>query len=70
MSRFWKRYVDDTCTALPKGLIPAFHQHEIGVNKYIQFTLEEEKNGNLAFLDILLKHNHNGSVDTIVYRYM
>ena len=52
MPRFWKRYVDDTCTALPKQLIPAFHQHLNGVNKHIQ----------LVFLDILLKHNHNRSV--------
>ena len=68
MPHFWKRYVDDTCTALPKGLIPVFHQHLIGVNKHIQLTLKEEENANLAFLNLLLKRNHDGSVDTTMYR--
>ena len=30
--------------------------------------MEEEENGKLAFLDLLLKHNQDGSVDTTVYR--
>lgn len=66
--RFWKRYVDDTCTALSKQVIPSFHQHINSVNDHIQFTLEEENGGRLAFLDLLLKHNQDGTVDTTVYR--
>ena len=65
---FWKRYVDDMCTALPKGSIPAFHQHLNGVNEHLQFILEEEENGNLALLDLLLNRDHAGSVDTTVHR--
>ena len=65
---FWKRYVDKMCPALLKGLIPAFHQHLNGVNKHMQFTLKEKENEDLAFLDLLLKRNDDGSVDTIVYR--
>ena len=56
------------CTALPKGLIPAFHQHPNGTNKHLQFTRKKEENGNLALLDLLLKCNHAGSVDTTVHR--
>ena len=25
--RFWKRYVDDTCTALPRDMVKSFHSH-------------------------------------------
>ena len=66
--RFWKRYVDDTCTVLPKGSVSDFHQHLNGMNKHIQFTVEEETDGNLPFLDVLLIHNKDGSIDTSVYR--
>ena len=65
---FWKRYVDDTCTALPKGSVSDFHQHLNGMNKHIQFTVEEETDGSLPFLDVLLTHNKDGLIDTSVYR--
>ena len=66
--RFWKRYVDDTCAVLPKGSVEDFHQHLNGVNRYIQFTVEEEKDGCLPFLDILLTREVDGSIETAVYR--
>ena len=25
--RFWKHYVDDTCTALPRDMVKTFHSH-------------------------------------------
>lgn len=66
--RFWKRYVDDTCTVLPKGSVHEFHRHLNGVNRHIQFTVEEEKDGCLPFLDILLTRDVDGSIQTAVYR--
>ena len=72
MPRLWKRYmyVDDMCATvytLHKGLIPAFTQHLNVANKHIQSTLEEEQTGNLALLNLLLKRNHDGSMDISVY---
>ena len=39
---FWKRYVDDTLTALPRDNIKQFHQHVNSIEASIQFTVEEE----------------------------
>ena len=51
--RFWKCYVDDTFTPLPKTLITPF--------------LEEERDGQLAFLDVLLRREDNNTISTSVY---
>ena len=66
--RFWKRYVDDTCTAIPSRLVTSFHDHLNGVNEHIQFTLEMEDNNSLPFLDVRLHHQPDGSILTSVYR--
>ena len=58
--RFWKRYVDDTCTAMPKEYITPFHKHLNSINEHIQFTMEVEQNGSLPFLDVLLCHQPDG----------
>ena len=65
---FWRRYVDDTCTALPLDLVDSLHQHLNSVDPNIQFTVEKEKDGQLAFLDILLSRDSEGSISTSVYR--
>ena len=52
--RFWKRYVDDTCTALHPDLIEPFHSHLNSIEPCVQFTVEKESDGRLAFLDIQL----------------
>ena len=61
---FWKRYVDDTCTVLPRGLVEGFHQHLNSISEHIQFTVEEEKYGCLPFRDILLTRDVDGSIHT------
>ena len=66
--RFWKRYVDDTCTALPADSVSSFHEHLNGVNGHIQFTVEKEKDGVLPFLDVLLTRDLDGTIKTSVYR--
>ena len=65
---FWKRYVDDTCTALHPGKVQAFHNHLNSIKPSIQFTLEVEENGVLPFLDTEIKHHPDGSLSTKVYR--
>ena len=44
---FWKRCVDDTCTALPQNLVSSFHAHLNSINQRIQFM---EKEGNVGTL--------------------
>ena len=42
---FWKRYVDDTFTALPQKQIQWFHNHLNSIEPTIQFTIETEVEG-------------------------
>ena len=67
-SRFWKRYVDDTCTALHPDLIEPFHSHLNSIELCVQFTVEKESDGRLAFPDIQLVRGVDGTVTTSVYR--
>ena len=60
--KFWKRYVDDTCMALPADQCKAFHAHVNSVKQCIQFTLERESDGKLLFLDLLLERRLDGSI--------
>ena len=52
-------------TELP---VDSLHQHLNSVDPNIQFTVEKEKDGQLAFLDILLSRDSEGSISTSVYR--
>jgi len=38
---FWKRYVDDTLSALSFDQIRAFHHHLNSIKPLVQFTIEE-----------------------------
>ena len=62
--RFWKRYVDDTCTALHLDLIEPFHSHLNSIERCVQFIVEKESDGRLAFLDIQLVRGVDGTVTT------
>ena len=66
--RFWKRYVDDTITALPRNLIAPFLDHLNDIESSIRLTKEEESDGQLAFLDVLLRREDDGTISTSVYR--
>ena len=41
---FWKRYVDDVCTALPEKDIKEFKQHLDSIEPSIKYTMESESN--------------------------
>ena len=66
--RFWKRYVDDTCVALPAKKCETFLGHLNLVEPSIQFTLEQQSDGKLPFLGILLDHYLNGCISTSAHR--
>ena len=64
----WKRYVDDTFSMVKKGkrneiisILNSFHPN-------IKFTHEIEKEEQIAFLDVLLKREEDGTLQTSVYR--
>ena len=59
--QFWKRYVDDTCTAIQPCLIEEFHQHLNSIKPSIQFMYEIEQDNHLPFLDILLCRQDDNS---------
>ena len=66
--RFRKRYVDDTCWAPRTDLVEDFHCHLNSIESSIQFTIETESDGQLAFLNVLISRNSDRSIGTTVYR--
>ena len=66
--QFWRRYVDDTRTALPLDLVDSFHKHLNSIDPCIQFMMEKESDRQLPFLDILLCREEDGSISTSVHR--
>ena len=61
---FWKRYVDDTLSALPLGQIQAFHHHLNSIEPSIQ---EEESQGTIAFLGTMVTRHNDGCLPTTVF---
>ncbi|BHF67153.1 Dynein light chain Tctex-type [Sparganum proliferum] len=51
--KFWARYVDDTFVLIEGDKVLTFQEHLNAVFPDIQFTMEEEENNQLAFLDVL-----------------
>ena len=67
--RIWKRYVDDTFTILDRENIDDFLQHLVNNQQpSIRFTMETEKDNNLAFLDTAVLRQPDGRLITSVYR--
>ncbi|BHF58483.1 hypothetical protein SprV_0100143500 [Sparganum proliferum] len=61
---FWRRYVDDTFVIVKKDMRQHFH----AVFPDIKFTREEEQEQKLPLLDVLVRRNFNGELETTVYR--
>ncbi|BHF75189.1 hypothetical protein SprV_0501828400 [Sparganum proliferum] len=51
--KFWARYVDDTFVVIDRDQLLTFKKRLNTVFPDIQFTMEEEENNQLAFLDVL-----------------
>ena len=64
----WKRYVDDTFTLVKKGKINEIIRTLNNFHPNIKFTHEFENEGNIAFLDVLIMRDADGTVQTEVYR--
>ena len=65
--KVWERFVEDIYSILKPMHLENFFHHINNLHQNIQFTIEEESNGKLAFLDTLLKRN-NGEISVMVYR--
>nr|VZH91330.1 unnamed protein product [Spirometra erinaceieuropaei] len=52
--KFWARYVDDTFVVIERGRGMEFKEHLNAIFLDIQFTMEEEENNQLAFLDVFV----------------
>lgn len=60
--------MDDTFCIIKRDVVEEFLEHLNSMRPSIKFTMEEEENSKLAFLDVLLERKADGSIDTSVYR--
>jgi hypothetical protein len=65
---FWKRFVDDVISAVSRNEIDILLQHLNSIETSMQFTVEREINGHLAFLDLNVHRTVEGKLETDVYR--
>ena len=65
--KVWERFVDDVYSILKRTHLENFFHHIKNLDENIKFTMEEESNEELKFLDTLLKRN-NGEISVLEYR--
>ena len=65
--KVWEQFVDDVYSILKHMHLENVFHHINNLHQNIKFTMEEESNGKLAFLDTLLRQN-NGKISVLVYR--
>ncbi|BHF58908.1 hypothetical protein SprV_0100186300 [Sparganum proliferum] len=66
--KFWMRCVDDTFVTLRRDAKDNFKTQLNSVFPQIQFTMEEEKDGVLPFLDVQVTRQEDGTLQTGVFR--
>nr|VZI28672.1 unnamed protein product [Spirometra erinaceieuropaei] len=66
--KFWVRYVDDTFFVIHQDRALTFKERLNSVFPDIQFTMEEEENNQLAFLDVLVCRKDCGGLKIKVFR--
>ncbi|BHF58037.1 hypothetical protein SprV_0100098600 [Sparganum proliferum] len=67
--KFWARYADDAFVIMGRDQVLTFKEHLNAVFPDIQFTMEEEENKQLAFLDVLIGRKDCGGINTKVLRH-
>ena len=65
--KVWKRYVDGSFCIIRRNAVDSFHNSLNGIDHHISFTIEEENNNQIAFLDTLVTRKDN-SLIVEVYR--
>lgn len=66
--RYWWRYVDDVFAIVSREGVPQFLDHLNKIHPKIHFTAEEEQDGTLPFLDVLVKREPTGKLTHTVFR--
>ena len=66
--KLWIRYVDDTFVILKNTQIQEVFQLINNVFRDIKFTTEQEDNDKIAFLDVMVHKQPDGTLQTSVYR--
>ncbi|BHF74853.1 hypothetical protein SprV_0501794100 [Sparganum proliferum] len=66
--KFWARYVDDTFVVIDRNQLLTFKERLNATFPDIQFTMEEEVNNQLAFLDVIVCRKDCGELKTKVFR--
>ena len=68
--RIWKRYVDDILAVIPSGQADTLKEHlnQVDGSESIKFTVEEEVDSSIAFLDTRLTRNVDGTIKFTVFR--
>ena len=56
--KVWKQFVDDVYSILKRTHLENFLHHINNLHQKFKFAMEEECNGELAFLGTLLKRNN------------
>ncbi|VDN09108.1 unnamed protein product [Dibothriocephalus latus] len=64
IQKVWARYVDDASIVIERDQVLTFKEHLNSIFPDIQFTMEEEKNNQLAFLDVLVYRRDCGGLKT------
>ena len=65
--KVWEQFVDCVYSILKRAHLEKFFHHINNLYQNTKFIMEEESDGELAFLDSLLKRN-NGKISVLVYR--
>nr|VZI41452.1 unnamed protein product [Spirometra erinaceieuropaei] len=66
--KFWVRFVDDTFVVIDRDQLLTFKERLNAVFPNIQFTMKEEENNQLAFLDVLVCREDCGGLKAKVFR--
>nr|VZI00677.1 unnamed protein product [Spirometra erinaceieuropaei] len=66
--KFWARYVDDTFVVINQDQLLTFKERLNAVFPDIQFTMEEEENNQLTFLDVLECRKDCGGLKIKVFK--
>ena len=64
----WMRYVDDVFAIIPIDKKDFIFNTINNINDSINFTIEEEQNNKISFLDLSIVRKHNGNLTFNVYR--
>ena len=65
--KVWERFADNVFSILKRTHLENLFHRINNLYQNIKFTMEEESNGELAFLDALLKQNYGG-ISVLVYK--